>query len=152
NDQIRNFVKTFRTFSSDPSTSISSLGPNSLDSQLTKLSPGFATASGTLVALPPTAIVPATPPPKGAGPAEVTSSTNFSAAPMVAQPIAGKVGVTLSRTAAFPTRDQALWVAIRNRTRAISFTGSGYKDFIDRVLCQREPLPLPDAVLTRQLA
>ena len=52
-----------------------------------------------------------------------------------------------------PTADQALWVAIRNRTRAIAFSGSGYKDFIDRVLCRRAALPggRTDKVLTRQL-
>ena len=35
--------------------------------------------------------------------------------------IGGRVGVALERTAVPPTLDQALWVAIRNRTRAISF-------------------------------
>src|SRR5262245_61373581 len=39
------------------------------------------------------------------------------------------------------TRDQALWAAIRNRTKAIAFNGTGYKDFIDLVLCKREPPP-----------
>jgi hypothetical protein len=49
--------------------------------------------------------------------------------------------VTLRRSVTAQTRDQALWVAIRNRTKAIGFSGSGYKDFIDRVLCKRGPLP-----------
>src|SRR5262249_46184276 len=48
--------------------------------------------------------------------------------------------VTLRRSAVPQTRDQALWVAIRNRTKAIAFSGSGYKDFIDRVLCKRVTL------------
>lgn len=63
------------------------------------------------------------------------------------------IPVSLKRTAVLPTRDQALWVAIRNRTKAISFSGSGYKDFIDRVLCRRAPLPgeRVDRVLSRQL-
>jgi hypothetical protein len=41
--------------------------------------------------------------------------------------------VTLQRTAAGPTNDQALWVAIRNRTDAISF--DRYDAFINRLLC-----------------
>jgi hypothetical protein len=47
------------------------------------------------------------------------------------------VPVALQRSSVPRTRDQALWAAIRNRTRAISFSGSGHKDFIDRVLCRR---------------
>jgi len=39
--------------------------------------------------------------------------------------------VTLHRAASFPTKDQALWVAIRNRTNAIGFTR--YQRFIDYV-------------------
>ena len=48
----------------------------------------------------------------------------------------GPTQVTLNRTAAPPTNDQPLWVAIRNRTRAISF--NRYHDYIDRVLCEEE--------------
>jgi hypothetical protein len=65
------------------------------------------------------------------------------------RPIGGNVGVTLRRTATHPTLDQALWVAIRNRTRAISFSGSGYKDFIDQILCRGE-LPINQPVLKRK--
>jgi len=63
------------------------------------------------------------------------------------------IPVSLKRTAVPPTADQALWVAIRNRTKAIAFSGSGYKDFIDRVLCKRVPIPAEraDKMLTRQL-
>jgi len=43
------------------------------------------------------------------------------------------VNVSLRRANIDTTDDQALWVAIRNRTNAISF--NAYKDFIDRVLC-----------------
>ncbi len=42
------------------------------------------------------------------------------------------VGVRLYRTASDPTLDQALWVAIRNRTRAMSF--GRYQEFMDRAL------------------
>lgn len=41
--------------------------------------------------------------------------------------------VTLKRTEIKPTADQALWVAIRNRTKAISF--NRYSEFIDAVFC-----------------
>ncbi len=65
------------------------------------------------------------------------------------QAISGNIGVTLRRSATNPTRDQALWVAIRNRTQAISFSGSGFKDFVDRVLCDREDSG--SSVLNRKL-
>jgi hypothetical protein len=42
------------------------------------------------------------------------------------------VGVRLLRTQSDPTLDQALWVAIRNRTRALSF--GRYQDFMNRAL------------------
>ena len=59
--------------------------------------------------------------------------------------------VALRRTTTQPTRDQALWVAIRNRTKAIAFSGSGYKDFIDSVLCD-QTTPPGDARLRREMA
>jgi hypothetical protein len=46
--------------------------------------------------------------------------------------IRGPVSVQLHRTASDPTLDQSLWVAIRNRTRAISF--SRYQEFMNRAL------------------
>ncbi len=46
--------------------------------------------------------------------------------------------VTLQRSAAEPTNDQALWVAIRNRTDAISF--DRYEAFINRLLCPVLPI------------
>lgn len=84
-------------------------------------------------------------------PANMRLKSQFTAAERVPQPMSGNIGVTLRRTAANPTKDQALWVAIRNRTRAISFSGSGYKDFIDRVLCKRDQVNPFVPVLTRQL-
>ena len=42
------------------------------------------------------------------------------------------VNVRLQRTASDPTLDQALWVAIRNRTRAMSF--GRYQEFMNRAL------------------
>lgn len=42
--------------------------------------------------------------------------------------------VTMQRPGSYPSDDQALWVAIRNRTNAISF--DKYKRFIDLVLCE----------------
>jgi hypothetical protein len=45
------------------------------------------------------------------------------------------IPVRLTRSNSEATPDQALWVAIRNRTKAIAFAGSGYQDFIDEVFC-----------------
>jgi hypothetical protein len=63
------------------------------------------------------------------------------------------VPVTLQRTGAPPTRDQALWVAIRNRTNAISFggaqQGTGFTDFINRVLCQGQDVDVTMRQLIR---
>ncbi|MEQ6342563.1 MAG: hypothetical protein M3A44_13195 [Gammaproteobacteria bacterium] len=67
------------------------------------------------------------------------------------QTIGGNIGVALRRSQTSPTDSQALWVAIRNRTKAISFSGSGYKDFIDRVLCHRDREQPPSTRLTRQI-
>lgn len=63
------------------------------------------------------------------------------------------VPVSLRRTQVAPTGDQALWVAIRNRTKAISFSGSGYESFINKVLCLEDTTNItePNSVaLTRQ--
>lgn len=57
------------------------------------------------------------------------------------QAVNGVLDVTLRRSGTPPTRDQALWVAIRNRTQAIAFSnsgGGGFKAFVDRVLCERK--------------
>ncbi|MGA9725054.1 MAG: hypothetical protein WBQ86_21540 [Candidatus Binatus sp.] len=53
--------------------------------------------------------------------------------------VRGRVGVTLQRTAALATLDQALWVAIHQRTHAMSF--NRYREFMHRVLRGGEPLP-----------
>lgn len=60
-----------------------------------------------------------------------------------------QASVTLQRSAAGPTDDQALWVAIRNRTEAISF--DRYEAFIDRLLCPTDPCD-PDAFTDKGLA
>ncbi len=44
------------------------------------------------------------------------------------------VGVVLQKSGVEPTDDQALWVAIRNRTEAIGF--NNYAAFLHRVLCE----------------
>lgn len=54
-------------------------------------------------------------------------------ASVLQQAAAGPTDVRLGRTATEPTEDQPLWVAIRNRTQAISF--NRYHAFINRVLC-----------------
>ncbi|HXH01991.1 MAG TPA: hypothetical protein VNN09_01600 [Candidatus Competibacteraceae bacterium] len=51
--------------------------------------------------------------------------------------------VTLRRSAAEPTTDQGLWVAIRNRTDAISF--DRYDAFINRLLCEDPSTDLGEA-------
>lgn len=60
-----------------------------------------------------------------------------------------QASVTLQRSAAEPTDDQALWVAIRNRTDAISF--DRYEAFINRLLCPTEPCD-PDTFTDAGLA
>jgi len=64
--------------------------------------------------------------------AQGVAHRDFAVAEPDVNMIGGQLGVALQRTAAHHTLDQALWVAIRNRTRAISF--GPYRDFIDRVL------------------
>ena len=65
--------------------------------------------------------------------------------------IGGKVDVALQRTAVPPTLDQALRVAIRNRTRGMYF--SVYRDFIDRIMFgEARDLPVRDPKLVRQHA
>jgi hypothetical protein len=83
-------------------------------------------------------------------PVEDSKALTISARPIAHQ---DTIPVSLKRSATAPTQDQALWVAIRNRTKAIAFSGSGYKDFIDGVLCQGTPLSSErtDKVLRRQL-
>ena len=56
------------------------------------------------------------------------------AADLIRQAAAGPTNVRLQRTASQPTPDQALWVAIRNRTKAVAF--NRYNAFIEAVLCQ----------------
>jgi hypothetical protein len=46
------------------------------------------------------------------------------------------IAVTMRRTATQKTKDQALWMMVRNSTKAISF--SSYKDFTDAVMCDNE--------------
>jgi hypothetical protein len=82
------------------------------------------------------------------GPPPIASiSTDFSVSGPEIQTINGHVGVTLHRTASDPTLDQALWVAIRNRTHAVSF--NRYREFLDRVLRWQEGDKLPAAVESR---
>ncbi len=50
--------------------------------------------------------------------------------------------VSLASATVEPTADQPLWIAIRNRTRAISY--DRYEKFIARVLCEQEREPTRD--------
>jgi carboxypeptidase family protein len=65
------------------------------------------------------------------------------------QMIGGNIGVRLERTRVHPTRDQALWIAIRNRTGAIGF--ARYQHFINRVLQAEEREKLDNPRLERKL-
>jgi hypothetical protein len=56
----------------------------------------------------------------------------------VAHETTGSSAVTLQRTGTYPTRDQLLWVAIRNRTSALDFTR--YQNFIDISLCGNDDI------------
>ncbi|ACM20578.1 hypothetical protein Geob_2224 [Geotalea daltonii FRC-32] len=55
------------------------------------------------------------------------------AADLLRKALAEPKEVTLTRPEALPTDDQALWVAIRNRTTAVNF--ERYRNFIGRVFC-----------------
>lgn len=83
------------------------------------------------------------------GSAYAVSSIQINASEADRQMIAGNIGVRLERTRVHPTRDQALWIAIRNRTGAMGFTR--YRNFIDRVLQAGEPERLDDPRLDRKL-
>jgi hypothetical protein len=76
--------------------------------------------------------------------AEARAGSDLFVVEPEAQTIRGNVGITLQRTASEPTLDQALWVAIRDRTEAISF--SRYRVFINRVLHWEEGERLPGGV------
>ncbi|ADJ27292.1 hypothetical protein [Nitrosococcus watsonii] len=65
-----------------------------------------------------------------------TINISGDAASIIRNAVEDSTKVTLQRTAAAPTEDQPLWVAIRNRTQAIGF--NRYHNFIDRVLCEGE--------------
>ena len=86
--------------------------------------------------------------------AELPLSCEYTALDRISPPLGGKFDIRMLRSRASATKTFALWTAIRNRTKAISFSGSGYKSFIDRVLCQN--IPLPDSekspVLDRKLS
>jgi hypothetical protein len=54
-----------------------------------------------------------------------------ASASLIVSPRQIQAAVTLQRSGTFPTKDQALWVAIRNRTSALDFTR--YQRFINRL-------------------
>ncbi len=78
---------------------------------------------------------------------EVRMSVAFNVSEATVQTVGGSVDVTLHRSATCPTRDQALWAAIRNRTHAISF--HRFRDFLHRVLRFEEHEKLPEALERR---
>jgi hypothetical protein len=90
-----------------------------------------------------------TPGPNSRVPAEVATSSDFAVLGSESQLVEGRIDARLHRTFSHPTLDQALWVAIRNRTHAISFPR--YREFINRILCAEEREGLNNPVLERQL-
>ena len=81
------------------------------------------------------------------GKARARASIEFAVSQSDVQRIGGRIQVSLDRTQSDPTLDQALWVAIRNRTHAISF--ERYRTFIEGVLELGERNNLPEAVARR---
>jgi hypothetical protein len=71
------------------------------------------------------------------GSSSMTLTNALNITPQPAQPVAGDINVTMSRTAATITPDMPLWTAIRSATSGISF--NKYKAFMDAVMCGREP-------------
>lgn len=67
------------------------------------------------------------------GVANKTVDTVDTSVTIVPRQVQVQASVTLQRSASGPTDDQALWVAIRNRTDAIGF--ERYEAFINRLLC-----------------
>jgi hypothetical protein len=82
------------------------------------------------------------------GRAEAVFFGEFGVSDADLQMIAGQVGVTMHRTASDPTMDQALWVAIRNRSHAVTF--NRYRDFLNRILRWDETERYPE-VLERRM-
>jgi hypothetical protein len=70
-------------------------------------------------------------------PAQASSLLEIAVSESDVQRIGGHIRVTMDRTPADPTLDQALWVAIRNRTHAISF--ERYREFLGRIFQAGEP-------------
>jgi hypothetical protein len=85
----------------------------------------------------------------GGNPTYVSGTSKLYASEGDRQMIGGNIGVRLERTRVHPTRDQALWIAIRNRTHAIGFTR--YGNFINRVLQIEERERLDNPILERKL-
>lgn len=65
-----------------------------------------------------------------------SQTTRDTVSVQMADPVRVEADVQLQRPALKPTDDQALWVAIRNRTDAIGF--NRYSQFIRRVFCEEE--------------
>jgi hypothetical protein len=88
---------------------------------------------------PPTSTTP--PPDTGGGGQQPPQSPITPPGATGAQPSQPPISVQLVPSSrGGPTDDQAFWMAIRNRTRAISYQGSAYSTFIDLVLGQNKPV------------
>ncbi|WP_454624711.1 hypothetical protein [Bradyrhizobium cenepequi] len=85
---------------------------------------------------------------KGKGDTEVTAQNSMTITPR-ALSRTDTLKVALQRSSSSRTKDQVLWSLIRDRTTALSFTGGGYKTFIDKVLC--DPRSVQNPLVRRRL-
>ena len=83
----------------------------------------------------------------GETPARARTSIEFAVSESDVRKIGGHIRVTMDRTPSDPTLDQALWVAIRNRTHAISF--ERYREFVGQFFPSDENREFPKGVARR---
>jgi hypothetical protein len=80
---------------------------------------------------------------------EASVTINIRQSPVVQQ--VDSLKVSMRRANTIQTDDQALWSAIRNRTKAIRFSGSGYNDFINKVLGKNDTSNIDSSQNSRAL-
>jgi hypothetical protein len=86
--------------------------------------------------------------PSGSPPITPTFPIRTVSASFFVVPRQVQAAVTLQRTGTFPTDDQALWVAIRNRTSALDFVR--YQRFINRLFCVDDSLDISQVLSASQ--
>ena len=101
----------------------------------------------TLVGVPPSNQVSSAPQAPPAPPSSITLAMAIPATEAPERRITGDLQVSLQRPASECTPDQILWIAIRDRTWAISF--ERYRQFLNRVLMWEENQSLPEPIERR---